>query len=152
MGDPTDKPHDVLAAEEFVVPAPDPSLRKPEPHDVLAAEEFSMPAPDPRLRQDDPHDILAAEEFALPAPDPRLSIHSQPLALPPDPKDPTGAEPAHDVLAAEEFGVPGTAAPESHPLAEAEAESGRRLARFVLPLGALGLLVGRRIRRRRRAG
>jgi hypothetical protein len=49
--------HDVLAAEEFGVPAPDPGLhhgpvRLPddptgivEPHDVLAAEEFAMPAP-----------------------------------------------------------------------------------------------------------
>jgi hypothetical protein len=49
--------HDVLAAEEFAMPAPDPSLHHgpvtlPEdptgivgPHDVLAAEEFAMPAP-----------------------------------------------------------------------------------------------------------
>jgi hypothetical protein len=48
--------HDVLAAEAFAMPAPDPSLhRQPvvlpddptgslEPHDVLAAEEFPMPA------------------------------------------------------------------------------------------------------------
>ncbi len=48
--------HDVLAAEEFAVPAPD-ALRHhgpvvlpedpsgiPEAHDVLAAEEFAMPA------------------------------------------------------------------------------------------------------------
>src|ERR1700716_3199395 len=54
---PAEEPaHDVLAAEEFAVPAPDPSLhhgpvRLPddptgiaEPHDVLAAEEFAMPA------------------------------------------------------------------------------------------------------------
>jgi len=52
----------------------------PEPaHDVLAAEAFAVPAPDPRLRPhpvvlpDDPtgiaepHDVLAAEEFAMPA-------------------------------------------------------------------------------------
>lgn len=49
-------------------------------HDILAAEAFAMPAPDPRLRHglllpDDPagnprpHDILAAEEFAMPAPE-----------------------------------------------------------------------------------
>jgi hypothetical protein len=57
---PTDEPvHDVLAAEEFGVPAPDPSLHHGpitlpedpsgivEPHDVLAAEEFAMPAPAP---------------------------------------------------------------------------------------------------------
>jgi hypothetical protein len=48
--------HDVLAAEAFAVPAPDPSLHHgpvvlpddptgiAEPHDVLAAEEFPMPA------------------------------------------------------------------------------------------------------------
>jgi hypothetical protein len=49
-------------------------------HDVLAAEAFAVPAPDPELAHgpvvlpDDPsgiaepHDILAAEEFAIPAP------------------------------------------------------------------------------------
>ena len=43
-----------------------------EPHDILAAEEFAMPArssrdipPDPTGIQR-PHDILAAEEFAMP--------------------------------------------------------------------------------------
>ncbi|MGB9182453.1 MAG: hypothetical protein WCB67_00175 [Solirubrobacteraceae bacterium] len=51
-------------------------------HDVLAAEEFGVPASDPVLHHgpvrlpDDPsgiaeaHDVLAAEEFALPAPRP----------------------------------------------------------------------------------
>lgn len=51
--------HDVLAAEEFAVPAPDPSITHPpvelpadpsgiaEPHDVLAAEEFALPASPP---------------------------------------------------------------------------------------------------------
>jgi hypothetical protein len=49
--------HDILAAEAFAVPAPDPRLRHhlvlpddpagtPEPHDILAAEEFAMPAPE----------------------------------------------------------------------------------------------------------
>jgi hypothetical protein len=54
--------------------------RKDSAHDVLAAEEFALPAPDPSLHHgpvtlpDDPsgilepHDVLAAEEFALPAP------------------------------------------------------------------------------------
>ncbi len=54
-----DSAHDVLAAEAFAVPAPDPRLHPPtvvipddpagiaEPHDVLAAEEFPMPAPGP---------------------------------------------------------------------------------------------------------
>ena len=46
-----ERPHDVLAAEEFAFPArsagaipPDPTgIRGP--HDVLAAEDFAMPAP-----------------------------------------------------------------------------------------------------------
>src|SRR5947208_15469516 len=49
--------HDVLAAEAFAMPAPDPDRHhgpvllpedptgEPAPHDVLAAEEFPMPAP-----------------------------------------------------------------------------------------------------------
>jgi hypothetical protein len=53
--------HDVLAADEFAMPAPDPELhhhgpvRLPEdpsgdapPHDVLAAEEFPMPGARPQ--------------------------------------------------------------------------------------------------------
>ncbi|HTW12734.1 MAG TPA: hypothetical protein VME01_08330 [Solirubrobacteraceae bacterium] len=50
------QPTDVLAAEEFVLPAPDPALHhenlelpgdpvSEEPHDVLAAEEFPLPDP-----------------------------------------------------------------------------------------------------------
>ena len=62
--------------------APDRSKPGDKPHDVLAAEEYAMPAPDPglhhgpvRLPDDptgiaEPHDVLAAEEFALPAPPP----------------------------------------------------------------------------------
>ena len=43
-----------------------------EPHDVLAAEEFGIPAPENRIPSDptgirEPHDVLAAEEFAMPA-------------------------------------------------------------------------------------
>ena len=44
-----------------------------EPHDVLAAEEFAMPARGdyglhlPRDPRDEPHDVLAAEEFAMPS-------------------------------------------------------------------------------------
>ncbi len=72
---------DVLAAEVFAVPAPDPTLaQEPEITDVLAAEVFAVPAPDPALAPEDlelpadlvgeePHDVLAAEEFAMPAPD-----------------------------------------------------------------------------------
>jgi hypothetical protein len=64
MRDPRQRPdsepaHDVLAAEAFAVPAPDPALRHgpvvlpedpsgiAEPHDILAAEEFAMPAARP---------------------------------------------------------------------------------------------------------
>jgi hypothetical protein len=54
----TEEPaHDVLAAEEFAVPAPDPSLH---PHRVVLPDDPSGIA--------EPHDILAAEEFAMPAP------------------------------------------------------------------------------------
>jgi hypothetical protein len=53
---------------------------EPEVVDVLAAEEFGVPAPDPALRPeklvlppdpvaDRPHDVLAAEEFAMPSPE-----------------------------------------------------------------------------------
>jgi hypothetical protein len=53
---------------------------EPEPVDVLAAEEFGVPAPDPALHPenlalppdpvaDEPHDVLAAEEFPMPSPD-----------------------------------------------------------------------------------
>jgi hypothetical protein len=53
---------------------------EPEAVDVLAAEEFGVPAPDPALRPeklvlppdvgaDKPHDVLAAEEFPMPSPD-----------------------------------------------------------------------------------
>lgn len=43
-----------------------------EPHDVLAAEEFGIPARDTGVPSDptglrEPHDVLAAEEFAMPA-------------------------------------------------------------------------------------
>jgi hypothetical protein len=92
--DPTDEPPtDVLAAEEFGVPAPDPNLRQhpaeqDAPVDVLAAEEFGVPAPDPLLRPEhldlpsdlvggEPRDVLAAEEFAMPAPN---EAHEPPAA------------------------------------------------------------------------
>ncbi|HWE59547.1 MAG TPA: hypothetical protein VG228_07610 [Solirubrobacteraceae bacterium] len=84
---------DVLAAEEFGVPAPDPAFRSRvgPATDVLAAEEFGVPAPDPAFRPEDlmlpadlvgseARDVLAAEEFAMPAPDearvrPRAVVH-----------------------------------------------------------------------------
>jgi hypothetical protein len=96
-----DGPHDVLAAEEFVVPAPDRGLRGDGAHDVLAAEEFVVPAPDPGLHVERPHDVLAAEEFELGTADPAL--HHGDVTLPPDP---SGIEQPHDVLAAEEFALP----------------------------------------------
>jgi MYXO-CTERM domain-containing protein len=45
----SDEPHDILAAEEFTIPArgnrvPGDPTGLREPHDVLAAEEFPMPA------------------------------------------------------------------------------------------------------------
>jgi hypothetical protein len=70
-------------------------------HDVLAAEEFGVPAPDPTLHHDPAHDVLAAEEFGMPATDP--SLHRRPVSLP---GDPTGIAEPHDVLAAEEFAMP----------------------------------------------
>jgi len=70
---------DVLAAEEFVVPAPDPALTPErlvlpsdlvgsEPRDVLAAEEFAMPAPDEakvRRRDRGPSVRLSPASLAL---------------------------------------------------------------------------------------
>ena len=70
-------------------------------HDVLAAEEFGMPARDPALHREAAHDVLAAEEFGMPAGDPAL--HHGPVTLP---SDPTGIAEPHDVLAAEEFAMP----------------------------------------------
>ena len=59
---------------------PEPNKQVEEPaHDVLAAEEFPMPAPDPAITHGpvelpadltgaaEPRDVLAAEEFAMPA-------------------------------------------------------------------------------------
>jgi hypothetical protein len=87
-----------------------------QPRDVLAAEEFGVPAPDPKLHPGEPHDVLAAEEFALPAPDPTFGRRD--LQLPVDPDDPDGSDPPHDVLAAEEFAVPGTESEEEQTQAE----------------------------------
>ncbi len=51
-----DPAHDVLAAEEFGVPAPDPGLR----HGPVA-----LPADPTGIAE--AHDVLAAEEFAIPS-------------------------------------------------------------------------------------
>jgi hypothetical protein len=71
-----DRPHDVLAADEFAMPTrrphpEDPHAEDPEAHDVLAADEFAVPArgtttPDPHADDREPHDVLAADEFAMP--------------------------------------------------------------------------------------
>jgi hypothetical protein len=62
-----------------------------EPHDVLAAEQFAMPAPEAAIHDhplqlppepnasDEPHDVLAAEEFAMPAPPPHVAFQSPPV-------------------------------------------------------------------------
>lgn len=60
--------HDVLAAEAFAVPAPDPALRHPP---VLPDDPTGIP---------EPHDVLAAEEFAMPAPSPAAEARSGALA------------------------------------------------------------------------
>src|SRR5436190_8158794 len=127
--------HDVLAAEKFGVPAPDPALHRDQAHDVLAAEAFGVPAPDPALHRDQAHDVLAAEEFGVPAPDPAL--HHGPVQLP---SDPTGIAEPHDVLAAEEFALPA-------PPVVAETRRGGQAARWskgraaVVALGAAAVLV-----------
>jgi hypothetical protein len=97
-----DDAHDVLAAEEFGMPAPDPELHPNGPHDVLAAEEFGVPAPDPVLHETSQpaHDVLAAEEFEVGSGDPTLH---RPVRVP---GDASGIPEPHDVLAAEEFAVP----------------------------------------------
>jgi hypothetical protein len=157
---PADGPHDVLAAEEFVVPAPDPGLHVDQPHDVLAAEEFVVPARDPGLNVERPHDVLAAEEFELGAADPAL--HHGRVIPPPDP---SGIAEPHDVLAAEEFAVPagrtgGTqpGSPDSPPAGAARAGSWTAVAMRAPRAGGgarvvgmllLGALVAHLLRRRR---
>jgi hypothetical protein len=85
-----------------MAPMPDESKQARDPaRDVLAAEEFPLPAPDPALHEEPVHDVLAAEEFGVPAPDP--TIHHGPVVLP---ADLTGDDDARDVLAAEEFAMP----------------------------------------------
>jgi hypothetical protein len=59
--------HDILAAEEFGVPAPDPDLHRREP--VILPDDPSGIA--------EPHDILAAEAFAMPA----VHHHPEPPTL-----------------------------------------------------------------------
>jgi MYXO-CTERM domain-containing protein len=80
----SDHPH----AEGAIPPEPHASGR---PHDVLAAEQFAMPAPEAAWHRerplelppepnasDEPHDVLAAEEFAMPAPPPHVQFAAAP--------------------------------------------------------------------------
>ena len=75
---------------DSVIP-PEPNASD-EPHEVLAAEQFAMPAPQavwhpeapPELppepnASDEPHDVLAAEQFAMPAPPPHVEFQPPPL-------------------------------------------------------------------------
>ena len=68
---------------------PEPNASE-EPHDVLAAEQFAMPAPEAAWHagpvrlppepnaSEEAHDVLAAEEFAMPAPPPHVAFASAP--------------------------------------------------------------------------
>ena len=69
MAEGKDTAHDVLAAEAFAVPGPDPALRRP----PLSLPEDPSGIPDP-------HDVLAAEEFAMPVQDIRRSVAGAPAA------------------------------------------------------------------------
>jgi hypothetical protein len=129
---------DILAAEEFGVPAPDPRLHVDPAHDVLAAEEYGVPAPDPGLHHEPPHDVLAAEEFVVPDRDPAL--HHRPVALP---DDPTGIAGPHDVLAAEEFALPA-----GHRTPHEDGASGGR-GGLLLAAGALALAAVAKLLRKR---
>ena len=64
----SDRPHDVLAAEQFAMPAPQAAWHPQAPPEL---------PPEPNA-SDRPHDVLAAEEFAMPAPPPRVSFESAP--------------------------------------------------------------------------
>ena len=149
---PADEPHDVLAADEFAVPAPDPRLKAKKARDVLAAEEFVVPAPDPRLKEREAHDVLAAEEFGMATADRRLSLAGNPIVLPVNPYDPRGADPARDVLAAEEFAMPAPE-PYSVPPGYSTTSGGADATRgWLLRAGAAFVVVlAVRSRRRRKA-
>jgi hypothetical protein len=112
-------------------------------HDILAAEEFGVPAPDPALPYESAHDILAAEEFGVPAPDPAL--HHGPVTLP---GDPTGIAEPHDILAAEEFAMP--APRTGFDDARGSGRGGQPSRGALVAAGALAFRVARRRARRRR--
>jgi hypothetical protein len=64
----SEQPHDVLAAEQFAMPAPEAAWHPERP--------LELP-PEPNA-SDEPHDVLAAEEFAMPAPPPHVQFASAP--------------------------------------------------------------------------
>lgn len=128
----------------------DPDPTKGPPTDVLAAEEFGVPAPDPNLRQDPaeqepPVDVLAAEEFGVPAPDPLLRPEHLDL-----PSDLVGEEP-RDVLAAEEFAMPAPDEAHEPPAAARSSRPGPRVVAACLVPVTVILGVWRRRRRRAKA-
>jgi len=122
----------------------DMSEEEENPHDVLAAEEFGVPAPDPALHVDKPHDVLAAEEYGMPAADPVLHHHG-PVRLP---DDPTGIAEPHDVLAAEEFAMPAPPPGAHQPSSLAQTARGRAML-AAGTLGLLAALRARRRHRQR---
>lgn len=127
-------------------------LRKPHPFEIWengGVGEEPIPGNSSHLAA---HDVLAAEEFALPASDP--TIRRSPVVLP---DDPSGIIEPHDVLAAEEFALPASPPHPSGPFAGGPfggGPFGGSPGRGSLPRGAvfgvLGLIVVRRILRRRR--
>lgn len=116
------------------------------PHDILAAEEFGVPAPDPNLHADEPHDVLAAEEFEVGTAEPALR-HGPPQL----PDDPRGSTEPHDILAAEEFPVPAGHRDHSHDKPDGAALPGPG-TRLVLVLAGLSLAAAIVLRRRRTHG
>jgi hypothetical protein len=114
-------------------------------HDVLAAEEFAVPTPDPALEP--AHDVLAADEFAVPTRDP--SLHHSPVVLP---GDPSGIQEPHDVLAAEEFALPATLSSSKAVSLARQTGSMWRIVAAVGAGVMLARLIGRRRRRRHGRG
>jgi hypothetical protein len=110
-------------------------------HDILAAEEFGVPAPDPGLHADEPHDVLAADEFEMGAADPAL--HHGSLQVP---EDPSGITEPHDILAAEEFPVPAGHEDPKHDRAVLHG-LGARLATALAGLGVAVAILRHRRRR-----
>jgi hypothetical protein len=105
--------------------------------------------PDKPDAPDEPHDVLAAEEF--PGPSPEAAIVEQgPIELP---GDPDGDSEPHDVLAAEQFAMPaprhhGTTSVEVAPPPSGSAKTPLLVGAAAAALGALGVVLKLRSRRR----